>query len=374
MELDNLSLAYLLQELRPFLEGAYVNKVSEIRNGFLKLKLHTKQGSNDLIITPNALFITRYSIPARHGKTNFAVALKKELYNKRIVAVEQHDSDRVVEIKFLQHTLVLEFIGAGNKILVGKNGKVIACERNEKWSDRETRKGSEYMFPKAQGINPAKVTVLQLRNAFKSSNKDVIRALLSTLNIQPILGEEVLLRAGMQKSLPANSLNDTHIKKIVEALDDFYSLHEKPSPVAYNDFVCPFRFHGLKEEPKQVGSINSFLEELIARQLSSPHEAPKKTEARKSRESSHEFMQRQQEDAGKRFMVEVQENQKKAELIYQHYNEIEELRNAVLSGLRSGLSEKQTMERISGEARKGNRAAAMLKRIDAKKRAIEVEL
>src|SRR3989344_8716005 len=100
---DNLSLAYHLEEIRPFLEGAYINKVSELSSSFLKIKLHSKSGSKDLIISQNSFFISEYSFPARHGKTNFAVALKKELYNRKIVGIKLHDFDRVIEIKMLEH-------------------------------------------------------------------------------------------------------------------------------------------------------------------------------------------------------------------------------------------------------------------------------
>ena len=83
MKLDNLSLAFLIEELKPILEGAYINKAAGLSRGVLKLKLHTKQGSKDLIICPDRLFITNYSMAAGHGKTNFEVAMKKSLYNRR---------------------------------------------------------------------------------------------------------------------------------------------------------------------------------------------------------------------------------------------------------------------------------------------------
>ena len=69
MQLDNLSLAYLIEELRPTLDGAYVNKVSQTDNGWLKIKLHSKKGSKDLIIAKNNFFISNYSIswfPRKH--------------------------------------------------------------------------------------------------------------------------------------------------------------------------------------------------------------------------------------------------------------------------------------------------------------------
>ena len=57
-QLDNITVAYLVLELSALLENSYVNKVSEISGGVLKLKLHTKQGSKDLIIANAVPYIS----------------------------------------------------------------------------------------------------------------------------------------------------------------------------------------------------------------------------------------------------------------------------------------------------------------------------
>lgn len=375
MQMDNLVFAYLLRELSPLLEGAYVNKVSEISSGTLKFKLHTRQGSKDLIITPQSLFISNYLVAARHGKTNFAVALKKELYNKRIVGIEQHELDRVICLKMLEHTIVLEFIGEGNKILLGKDGKALSCERNEKWADRETRKGVPYRFPRQQGINPAGLTVHVLHGIFENSGKDTLRAMVSGINVSPQIAEEALFRLGMEKSAPAVSLNDTQAKKILEQLDHFYSLKEKPFPCAYRDFIFPFRLLHLKEEPRQALSFISLLDEEFSKGVHLPKaQFQKGGQKKKDRAASHEFMQKQQEQAREKFDSQMQENLRRGELIYQHYMQIEELQKAVLAAIKKGLTEKQIMEKISGAAVSGSIAAKLLKKVDVRARKMELEL
>ncbi len=373
--MDSLALAYLVQELRPMLEGAYVNKVSEIQSGTLKLKLHTKQGSKDLIITPNSLFISNYSVAGRHGKTNFAVALKKELYNKRIVGIEQHGLDRVVCIKMLGHTIVLEFIGEGNKILLGKDGRPLSCERNEKWADRETKKGVPYRFPRQQGISPSALTISILHGIFKGSGKDIFRTIASGINVSPAIAEELLFRLGIEKSAHASSLNDTQAKKILWQLGHFYSLKEKPVPCAYAGFMFPFRLLHLKEEPRQAPSLTALLDEAFSKGAHlPPAQLRKGGQKKKDRAASHEFMQRQQEQAREKFGALAQENLRKGGLIYQHYAQLEGLQKAVLQAIRKGLGENEIMQKISEEAGRGNRAAALLKRVDVKGKKIEVEL
>ncbi len=377
VQLDNLSIAYLLKELRPALEGAYVNKVSEITKGKLKLKLHTKTGSKDLIITPHAIFTTKYSVPARHGKTNFAVALWKQLYNKRIVGIEQNGLDRVVVIKFLEHSLVLEFIGDGNKILLSKNNIILSCERNEKWADRETRKGLPYRFPKQHGLDPSGLTMHQLHSALESSGKDIVRGLIATVNVSPLAAEETAFRSGLAKSTPASSLNNTQMKKLLEQLEHFYGLKEKPAPVAYREFAYPFPLlHIQNQSPVNIQSMTSFLDEEFSKAARQPQKSHRQVYGtnKKDRQASHKFMQAQQQAARHRFEAQAQETRRKGELIYSHYTEIEELRKAVLSAIGKGIGEKVIMQKISAEAGRGNRVAKLLRRVDVKAGKIEVEL
>ncbi|VVB99812.1 Uncharacterised protein [uncultured archaeon] len=382
MQPDNLAICRLLAELKPLLEGAYVNNASEIGKGVLKLKLHTKQGSKDLIITQWSAFITKYSIAASPKKTNFTAALKKELYNRRIMSIEQHGLDRVLEMKFSDKELVLEFIGDGNKILAAR-GETIACERNEDWADRKTRRGFPYSFPKAKGINPAKITPEELGRAFSASKKDAVRELLSCANVSPQIAEEALHRAGIQKSAPANSVPESGLSALADALAKIFSEASEANGKAflYNNFspafASPVILHGVNAEPASFDSMGFLLCEEFAKEFSSlprAEETAKGQKPKKDLAGSLEMMRSKQQESIKKFESLALESTKKAELIYSHYAEIEELRKAVLAGIQSGAGEKQITERLSGAVSRGNKAAKLLRKVDMKKREIEVEL
>ncbi len=373
LQLDNLSAAYLLEQIRPLLEGAFVNNVSQTDNGWLKIKLHSKSGSRDLIIAKNIFFISNYSIQARHGKTNFAVSLKKELYNKRIVSVQLHEFDRVAEIKLLEHTLILELLGEGNQILINKDGIIISCAKIEEWSDRKTKKGEKYIFPK-HSLNPSVLSAQELFGIFSASEKDAIRAIISKVNMPPVIAEEAFFRLGLDKSKKATEISSSETEKICAKIRELYSVsQEKYLPVAYKEFVFPFSLTCLKEEPAALKSLNDCLNELLVHSISTPLEQEKKSVS-KGRVSGLEFMQGQQVLARKKFESQSAENLKKAELIYRHYSEIEELSKAVNAGAKKGLTEKQILQAIESEAKKGNAAAKMLKKLDLKNKKMELEL
>ncbi|MAG18230.1 MAG: hypothetical protein CL944_02015 [Candidatus Diapherotrites archaeon] len=373
--LDNLSLAYLLLELKPILVNGFINKVSEIKNGFIKVKIHTKNGTKDLILAPNELFISQYSLQARHGKSGLANALRKELYNKRIVDIYQNELDRVVVIKFLEHSIVLELIGEGNKIFLDSEGIILSCQRNEKWADRTTKKGEKYIFPKPKGTNPTKLTLADLKEAFSVSEKDSIRALMSLVNMAPLIAEEVFYQLKLDKKSRANTLKDVEIKKIVSKVKEFYTPKlSNLAPVSFNEQPYPFTLAAFQKTPvEKIDSISSFIDEKISNSLTKS-EVEKEAAVKEKAVSKLEFHRNQQTLAKTKFKNQIDQGKMKAELIYQHYNELEELRNAILKAMKSGLKEKEIMYKFNSAVQKGNKTAKLVTQIDFSKKKFTVEL
>jgi predicted ribosome quality control (RQC) complex YloA/Tae2 family protein len=373
MQLDNLSLAYLVQELEPIISGGYINKVSELEDKSLKIKIHTKQGSKDLIITKNSLFISSYSHKARHGKTPFAESLKKHLYNKRIIGIEQHDSDRIILLKFSEYSIVLEFIGEGNKILLDKLGKIISCQRKEEWADRKIAKGELYKFPKHSGLDPKNISGKELEKLLAASNKDLIRTIISSVNISPIVAEEILYRLKIEKNKKASSVSESEALIIAENIRKEYNFGvSQAKPCAYKEFCYPYRLLHIAEIPKEIKSLNGFLDEEFANKIAKP--SNNKVEGKKPEKKTNlEFMKLQQIEAKKKFETQILEAKDKADLIYSKYNEIDELLKLVQKLASAKNSESEIIEEIKKIADNGNTAAKAFKKLDLKNKLVELE-
>ncbi|MDP3762471.1 MAG: hypothetical protein Q8Q97_00150, partial [bacterium] len=182
--------------------------------------------------------------------------------------------------------------------------------------------------------------------------------------------------AAVLKSAPANSLGQKELEALCSKARFFYSLNQSAAPAAYKGFIFPFFLQHLKEAPVPGTSLNSMLDEQFAAAIGEPEKevAAKGKQPKKDRAASHEFMQKQQEESRKKFESKAQENQRRGELIYENYTQIEELQKAVLQAISKGLKEKQIMEKIEGAAQMGNAAAKLLKKVDVGARKIEVEL
>ncbi|MFH1587899.1 MAG: hypothetical protein ABIA76_01005, partial [Candidatus Diapherotrites archaeon] len=71
MELTNIALASHLDFLQKELVNGFINKIQRLPNGFTKIKIHTKQGTKDLIIADKAVYLTQYMFEAQKNASGF---------------------------------------------------------------------------------------------------------------------------------------------------------------------------------------------------------------------------------------------------------------------------------------------------------------
>ena len=83
MQLTNLSLAYLIAELKQVFDGSILRKVQELENGWLKLRFQTRQGTKDLIAAPDAIFSTDFGISAKKNNIRLWRFLKKKTLKQK---------------------------------------------------------------------------------------------------------------------------------------------------------------------------------------------------------------------------------------------------------------------------------------------------
>ncbi len=377
MEFTNLALAYLIEELKPQVEGAFVNRIQEVNQQTIKVKLHSSAGSKTLIACPEAIYLTRYSIPARKNPRGFAAALDKALNNKKVVSLSQHESDRIAVLGFSECFLVFEFVSPGNIVLTDRNMKILACMYAQEWRDRTVKRNETYKFPAAKGKNPATVSIQDLAEMLAASSHDLIRALVRSLNIAPQLGEEACIVAGIQKSEPAKETASS-AKKIAalhSAIANFYSMKEKSSPVLYSDgLLCPFPLKALASKShKQCSTLNDCIDEGLSPAFAASESAAEK--AKKATMLGREaFNLRQQQEAEEKFAKAAEENREKAELIYRHFPAFDELCKAAVELLKKGNSEEEVMYKLRSLASEKRFAGIKPVAIDVKAKKLAVEV
>jgi predicted ribosome quality control (RQC) complex YloA/Tae2 family protein len=366
MELTNIALAYQVHYLNQELQNGFINKIQRLENGFTKIKVHTKQGSKDLIIANNAPYITEYSFPAKINSTGFEAFIKKVLFNKRIKSINQPDYERTIEIEFEDYSLICEFFPESNMILLNKEKLIEAFKHQFKSIKRKIKKG--LMLPEKEKIklNPLNLNEKQIKELISKENPE--KALIQEINLDPLIAKEAI------NSL-LNKNNELNAKKLTENLVSLHEINEKNYfPTIINSKIYPFKLNSIKKEQIQINSINSVLDEFYKKELTENKEILKEKKLKEKELNKVEASIKQQIKAKEKFEKEINENKKKAELIYENYQEIEEIIKAVNSAVKKGLKEKEIISKFQEAEKKGNLTAKKIKGINLNKKEIEIEL
>ncbi len=351
MELTNLALAYQVHYLNKELINGFVNKVQRLENGYTRIKIHTKNGSKDLIIAEKAVFITSYGYSAKKNFNGFEALLKKILYNKRIKQIIQPEYERTIRIEFEEHSLICDFYPESNIVLVDSKNKVEAFKHQFKSMKRKLKKGQEYPEKELIKLNPLKI---------KQLNETSEKQLIEKINIDPLIVKEILA---------------TTKEKIIKKIIEFHTVNEKKlKPVIIGSKIYPFPLKNVKKPQKQVKTINEELDEFYKKEISEDKKIIKEKKTREKELNKIETSIKQQLKSKQKFEKQIIENKQKAELIYQNYQEIEEIIKAVKTAVKKGLREKEIMQKFKQASEQGNKTAKKIKKINLKTKEIEIEI
>ena len=372
MQISNLTLAYLLKEVSPVAVEGFVNKIQEIDSGIFKIKIHTKSGSKDLIVTQSAIFFSGYSFFAKHNPSSFFSKLGKILDNRKIHFVTQHNFDRVVVFEFEDYFLIREFFHKSNTILTDKNKKILFVHYREEWKDRSLKKGEEYKFPSSKGENPQNVSQKFLIEVFQKSEKPLIQTIVTHVNIAPLVAEEVLFVLKLDKTIPAKKVSKVQSKKIAEKINEFYSLKPGLIPVQWKDELLPFAFSSLKEQ-KPIKSIFSALDEFYGKKLVQKP-AQKELKENQLELNSLNFSLELQKNTRQKHVLLVQENKSKADFIYEHFTELEEILKALKIAKKKKLDKKEVMYKLNSALEKKFNKNLKISLINFNRNEIEIDV
>jgi predicted ribosome quality control (RQC) complex YloA/Tae2 family protein len=366
IQLSNLALKHLVEELA-VLQNGFVNNVQSLENGWMKIKIHTKElGDKQLIVTPSALFISNYSLPARQNPGGFSALLKKYLDNKRILSIKQNSLDRIIIFEFMEVFLIFELFAKGNIILANKEMQIIKAMRREEWKDRKLEQNEAYKFPSSKGSDPTKETQLEFEKKIKINPKTFFGACVDTLNVSPQILEFAFDNLKLDKKKDANSTSSQEVKKIFEEMKRVYSAKE--GTVYLSEGVI-YSTQTNKEKEKEFDSVQAALNALLLsdneKKEITVKETPEKEDLKKKQKYEKEVLARKNQMTG--LAVQEKEAQAKGEAVFVHYQEINEVLLAIEKARQKGISEKEIIEKI-------NSVKPIIKELDFKKNKLILNL
>jgi predicted ribosome quality control (RQC) complex YloA/Tae2 family protein len=342
-------------ELKNEITDSRVNNIYQLDAKTLLLKLH-KVDKPPLLLLLEAgrrFHLTAYAQEKPAAPPAFCMALRKHLRNAWLRAVDQHEFERIVifklETKAGTLRLILELFGEGNIVLASEKGEILQALIFKHMRDRNVVRGEAYAFPPSSAKNPFKMTREKLEDDLKDcGDTEVVRTLVRCLGVGGVYAEEILLRAGVEKTKHCSELTDVEIASIYEGLQSLLSniVDSKFDPRivlnADESFldVVPFqlkRYEACKFKP--FNSFNEALDEFYLRVTVAEKAAGAGTgvDELKREEDRLRRVVAEQEQAFREAEVKTEHEKRIGDVIYAHSVEIQALLDRFAAARTAGI-------------------------------------
>lgn len=329
--LTSLDLYYLVKELQE-LVGARVDKFFEQadeKREFLFVFHKTGAGKKMLRIKlPGLVYLTEHKQLFPETPPGFCVFLRKHLGNARIKEVRQRGFERILEIVFEtkggELTLICELFSKGNMILIDENKKIKGLLESQNWEARTVRGGTLYEYPPEQA-NPLQLTDQAFRKMITSSSFDsIVKMLAVEIGLGGLYAEELCARAGLDKS--KKQFSEEKLMLLYHELKKLLDESIKAN-IAEGEIV-PFEMMLHKEQEKQYfENFNSALDSLSEKVVSVAQQ--KEAKEKKTKQDKIRVVLEKQNKRLAELEKSIAENQRKGELIYEHYPEAKEILDSI---------------------------------------------
>ncbi len=347
-----------VQELSDQLVGARIDKAYQPTREevLLRVRVDTEKAGDegpkrDLVIGPGRyVYITRVPRDNPQSPSQFAMMLRKNVGNGRILAVRQHGFDRVIEIDIGKregmYTLIVELFHDGNIILV-QHGRILACLFHQSWATRQVRPGRDLEYAPS-GPDLHTMNFDQFAATFRESDADVVRTLATGIGIGPLWGEEVALRASVPKNQKVADTSASEVSALWESLRGLFERVERmdlePVLVKASDGedaekldATPFelrvqegRFR--ERKPTFQHALDAYFSKHVE-VSQAPREDPRVRKVRDIREK-FERQVAQMEGAMGKFEKDEADAREKGDLAYAHFDTVAKTLDAIVKASR----------------------------------------
>jgi predicted ribosome quality control (RQC) complex YloA/Tae2 family protein len=388
-EFTSFDVAAVVRELDETVLDSRVSNVYQLDSKTLLFNLHKPEKPIFRLVIESSkrLHLTAYALEKPSVPPAFCMALRKYLRNGWLTSITQYEFERIVVFSFKTRAgelrLVLELFGDGNIILVSEKGKILQALTYKRMRDRNILRGESFVFAPSSGKNPFKVGREEFLEGLRGfGDVEVVRALARFLSIGGVYAEEVLLRAGVNKTEHCNVLSDSEVNAIFDSLQGLLSrvLSGKLESCVVLDESGGFvdvvpvrlrRFEGFKHQ--LYGSFNEALDEFYVRVAAvEKATAGLEVEELKREEARLKRIVESQEKALAEANAEAVKDRSIGDAIYAHVGELQALLDRFVDAKKSGKEWGSVVGEVLAEKRRGVKPSVFFGSFDAKGLVIDV--
>ncbi|MCQ2977445.1 MAG: NFACT family protein [archaeon] len=379
--MSNVDVYTICQELNDLLEGARVDKSFQPTNDTVVIRFHKAGiGRLDFVMQAGSrAHISQYPLTNPKNPPHFPMLLRKRVKGAHVLSIEQHNFDRVIVIKMKKdqvYTLIIELFAQGNIILLDEENNIITPLKRKHWSDRDISAKREYIFPKSNGINPFTLSKDEFIELINDQDSEIVKVLARN-GLGSLYAEEILVNTEINKKTNCKELSDNDINTIFNNLKSvFKPLENKefsPVIVSNKNLVENSEDKNIKSKEdvipislKQYENFNKKEYETFNEACDEFYSSKVKNEITNIQEAAWnkkvgKFAKRleKQTETLEGFKDTIEKSQKKGELLYTNYSQIENLLNVILTARTKDYGWKE-IAKILKKAKKEGMAEAQI--------------
>jgi len=390
--MSNVDLYAISHELHELLSDARVQKAYQPTRDTVIIRFHVPgQGRVDVAFQAGLrVHTTQYPPENPKVPPSFPMLLRKHLKNATVKGVRQHNFDRILEIdiqKEHRFTLVVELFSQGNIILLDEENRIILPLKHRHAQGRKITSKEEYHYPAERGIHPLNVELEDLKKLFSDSDSDLIRTLARS-GLGGLYSEEIFLRSGVDKKLPAQDADDETIQAIHQSMVELFKplktfnfqpqivkeiiKDENGEPVKKGEKgkvkigkedVLPLDLVMYQDYEKECfPSFNQAADEFYSGKVGA--DIKKVQEDIWAKEvGKYEKRLRIQEETREKFQKTIVESKKKGDLLYSHYSDIQNILD-IIHQARERFSWVEIASKLKKARKEGLKEAQNLESLD----------
>jgi predicted ribosome quality control (RQC) complex YloA/Tae2 family protein len=364
--LSALDLYFLVKEFK-ILIGGKVDKIYEMKEDkkdFLFTFHVTGRGKMMLRFKlPGLVYLTTIKEAYPETPPGYCMFLRKYLTNARLKDVRQEGFERILNFTFERWNedapetvhLIVELFSKGNMMLCDEDMKIKNPLENQHWTGREIRAHQPYGFPPTTTNTPL-LTEQEIVERIAASDKEsIVKTLAMDFALGGDYAEEICTRTHIPKD--KKNIDDKERTALAHSLK--YLLNEAIMPIKIGNNILPFAFSSILGDKIAYDTYSQALDANFSLKQDQKDEIIHQEKTAKAERILHE-----QEQKIKGFELSAQENQRKGEIIYEHYLDV-----------KTALEDIKTMAKKQGwlAVKQKYKDHAFVKEIDEKKGTITVE-
>ena len=329
-----------------------IKKVYQPTPGELRVLLRYRDGGakNLIIEVGRKIYLSDYAMPSPRQPSNFAMTLRKYISNTIVTGIRQVGFDRIIEFSVAtvdgDFKFIFELFGEGNSVLTDSEGVIKAVMKRRRFKHRELIGKQVYEYP-PQRKNPFEIGAEELKELVDDYGS-LVKSLAGPLGLGGQYGEEICLRAGLDKNMAILPIEDAN--RVIGVLSELKQGALNPSPVIIFEGgepvdVTPVRLLSYEGwEAKEFPSFSAALDEFFTERVVDDARDMVESKYRDGLTSINMRL-REQARAIKRFNHDILNGKLVGDTIYANYGDVETLIDTV-SKARKNMSAKEIKAKL----------------------------